>query len=60
MIKVGEDTGGDVKWCPKCGCLQDSGGMWFIPRIIKNHVVACNEHLTDPHWPRDLVVSSGR
>lgn len=43
MVMRGENTGGDVFWCPKCGTIEDedgensetpesvSGGWWGCP-----------------------------
>lgn len=55
MIKV--DRGGDAMWCPHCGCLQDSNGVWDIPAQAK----PCKEHTKSPYWgktEREIVLPS--
>jgi hypothetical protein len=31
LKKVGEDTGGDVLWCDRCGSIIDSSGVIETP-----------------------------
>ena len=55
MQKV--DRGGDALWCPICGCLQDSNGVWHIPAGVRTYsvsdageVVVCREHMESEYW----------